>query len=375
MTSPSRSSQHLALVFAAAGLGCDATPRSESSPPSPPAAAPSAPVAVEEPATTPGDATSDEAPPVEAPAQAASSRPKDWPAPLPWADAVALPYADYVKPEASAAGDDRVHLTLAAAPLGELVAPWREAFAAAGFAEVDPCALDEAAATFACTYRSADRLATLDLAPSNGSSEYTNLAMHLLPPGHAPLTELPGRCVKPPEHARQVVVRASGIGHDGESYHGATRWSVGTHVTIDLDGDGQGEVLAPHRRSRACPWETPHDLYIMRGECGHKVGTITGFITHATAIAPFKAGLRELTTESTWADYSATPTGADDEARRRELAAERADKDGRPRIDLVPTHHTRTRSYHFDGAALRRDSDHDAVGRCHHCATSHCSSQ
>ncbi|MCA9656924.1 MAG: hypothetical protein KC486_01140, partial [Myxococcales bacterium] len=71
--------------------------------------------------------------------------------------------------------------------------------AAAGFAEVEPCAADEATSTFACTYRSADRLAHLDVTTSGGSSEYLNLAMHLLPAGHAPIAALPGRCVTPPE--------------------------------------------------------------------------------------------------------------------------------------------------------------------------------
>lgn len=366
----------LLLAAALLAAACDSAPRSQSSPPTQRPAEPN-----DAPTPTTAD---DDTPPAaaEAPADAAppvtSSRPEAWPAPLPWADDVDLPFPDYIKPEASPAGDHRVRLSLPTAPIADLVAPWREAFAAAGFAELEPCAADEATSTFACTYRSAERLAHLDVRQSGGSSEYLNLKMHLLPAGHAPLTDLPGRCVTPPEHSREVMVHSMGIGQDGETFSGDTRWSVSTHRTIDLDGDGRGEVLVPHKRSRECPWETPHDLYIMRGDCGHRIGTITGFITDSSAIAPFTAGLREFTTESGWADHQPMPTGADDEARRKKLAAEHAEvkeKTGRAYFDVIPSNHTRTRTYRFDGAKLELESDNDSVGRCHHCATSRCSSR
>ncbi|MCA9708404.1 MAG: hypothetical protein KDK70_21320, partial [Myxococcales bacterium] len=245
-----------------------------------------------------------------------------------------------------AAGDVRVRWSPRLLDMGEAWPLLLAALEQAGYERIDPadpCTFDESAA---CMLRRDDRRVHLDAWPSYPGSEYARVELHLLPAGHQPLSRLPGKCVTPPQRARPLRVHSMGIDQDGEMHQGETRWGLRTDPGPDLDGDGVPEIYVPHPTRGHCPWDVPHDVYVMRGACGHHVGTITGTIDDQTALAPFAHGLREVETTAEWAAH---------------------DGDG-----PVPQHHTRTRRYRFDGARLRKVDDQESVGVCHHCGVAHC---
>ena len=362
------------LLLALAGPLSGCAPTSDTAPTSPPnAQAPDRePPPDEEPPTR---AAGDEgSPPKPDPADdtpVEGARPATWPEPLPW---VLSPYPGGTEVVVSVAGDRHLRTVLGMAPVTEIASPWRDGLRAQGFVETAPCELDEATAQFSCTYRSAERLALLAIGPRtlDPKSETISVSLHLLPPGHRPLDTLPGRCVTPPTRERLVLVNSSGVDQSGEHHSSSRDWRVHTHATFDLDGDGVQDMLVPAKKAGGCPWDIPMDVYIMRGECGHRVGTITGNLESATITAPFVAGLRELSTEATWADFDEAPSGADDPP----LSESTGDEDlARRRRHFIPSHHTRERVYRFDGTILRLVSDHDRVGQCHHCGTSTCRSR
>ncbi len=332
----------------------------------PPPSSAAAPAPSEEPPPKP-DA------PLPAPEEA---RPEAWPEPLPWAKS---PYPERTQVVASEAGDLSLEMTLTMAPVIEVARPWLEGLRAQGFVEARPCTIDEAAATLSCAYRQSrdpdgERLALLDLDPGSGgpTSATIELSLHLLPPGHRPRQDLPGRCVPPPARERRVKVDSSGIDQSGEHHRSSRDWHLSTYPTFDLDGDGVQDVLVPATKAGACPWDIPMDVYIMRGACGHRVGTVVGRLRGETATAPFVRGLREIRTRAEWADFDMAPSGADDPPPAGGDSDSDSDDAKRRRHSFIPSHHTRERLYRFDGKTLRVISDHDSVGTCHHCATSSC---
>jgi hypothetical protein len=167
-----------------------------------------------------------------------------------------------------------------------------------------------------------------------------------LPPGHVPLARLPGPCVTPPERTREFEVHTGGIDQQGEFRQANSRWSLSTRPSIDLDGDGRADVLVPDAKRGDCPWEVPYDVYVMRGRCGHKLGTIVGGIDPVSFTSRFRNGLREVFTSADWASHGDA---------------------------LIPEHHTRERRYVFTGRTLRQVQDITRSGRCHHCGVSSCS--
>ncbi|HEX5503429.1 MAG TPA: hypothetical protein VFW96_12460 [Thermomicrobiales bacterium] len=103
--------------------------------------------------------------------------------------------------------------------------------------------------------------------------------------GQAP-PPLPGPCVPVPRVRNEV-----------HSRDGAARWVVETHTVPDLDLDGHGSpvVLVPAADPDLYPDTLRWTLYIMRGECGHAVGTIDGLDDPALE-AGESHGLRNLST-------------------------------------------------------------------------------
>lgn len=266
--------------------------------------------------------------------------PEGWPAELPWVSDAELTYP---QAETSPAGDVRARWSAPRARLGDVSIRLFRRLAAAGYTATVPCTLGEGSS---CALRREDRRATLSAGVSYPGGEHVNLTLHLLPANHHPIAKLPGKCVPPPVHARAVLVSAAGFDQEGNYRQAETRYAVETFFGPDLDGDGAPEVYVPHPSKGRCPWEVPHDVYVTRDGCGHRVGTIVGPITDETPIAPFVKGLRTITTEAVWAEH-----------------------DG----DFPePNHHTRTRRYAFDGRRLALRADDDREGKCHHCGAVHC---
>jgi len=82
---------------------------------------------------------------------------------------------------------------------------------------------------------------------------------------------LPGPCVDPGAHIR-IMLRASGH----SSFANETDAQSGL---LDLDGDKQYDraVLDSVLRQENSR-QSPHHLYVMRGECGHYVGDVVGML-------------------------------------------------------------------------------------------------
>lgn len=222
-----------------------------------------------------------------------------------------------------------------------VAARWTETLTAGGYTPREPCSQE---AEYGCVWIGQGRIVAASTAV--GWQGVIQTVVHWLPVGHTAAVKLPGACVAPPRRVRKISVQSSAVDQDGEYHEGNSAWVIDTSAGADLDGDGRPELYVPHARTGACPWDIPHDVYVMRGECGHLVGTIVGLVNETTHVARFEHGLRVVHTTAEWADHGGK----------------------RPE----PTHHTRTRSYTFDGRRLRQTADAARDGICHHCGVSYC---
>ena len=93
----------------------------------------------------------------------------------------------------------------------------------------------------------------------NLESRVTTVTGPVAPPA------LPGPCVAVPEVEFQVVMN-----HE----RGASTYPFRTTFDIDLDGDGVLDARVPLAKDVSCPGDVREALYVMRGACGHRVGTV-----------------------------------------------------------------------------------------------------
>jgi hypothetical protein len=267
--------------------------------------------------------------------------PEGWPTEAPW---LADPALEHPEARASTAGDVQVRWRVLTAELEALGPRMLAALVELGHTASGPCELGDGEP---CLFRRDDRLVVLLARPDYSGARRATVTLQLLPAGHRPLARLPGACVVPPTREAGILVSATAIGHDGELLFDQRLWSVSTHAGTDLDGDGMPELYVPHDPKGRCPWDVPYDVYVMRGRCGHRVGTIVGPMADDTSVASFVGGLRVVTT-----------------------VAEHSAYDGK---FPEPNHHIRTRRYERRDGKLREVADEDREGKCHHCAVEHCS--
>lgn len=268
----------------------------------------------------------------------AYARPADWP------DALIFPTTLDPKHAVATIGDHgdlRLEHTTHGS-VAEVAKIWGDALGDAGFTPREPCTESE---QHTCVWTGNDRIVTSSIA-SSWDGQGIDVTVHWLPKRHVAKVKLPGACVTPPVSQRVITVHAAGIDQEGEYRQAETRWDMTGHRSADLDGDGVGEMLVPHDSKGTCPWDVPHDVYVMRGACGHKVGTIVGQVDHATHLSKFTKGLRVIHTSASWADHGSKSP--------------------------IPEHHTRERTFAFDGRRLKATSDETRSGRCHHCGVVRC---
>ena len=311
-------------------LACTPAPVSDTAAPAP--VEPARPVAVVEPARPAA---------VAAPTPAAPApRPAAWPA------AVLVPAGFDFGRAALTVGDGgdlvlrhSVQDTTSAA----VAERWTETLTAGGYTARAPCTQPPG---YSCTWIGPDRIVELSAEPG-WADRGVDVVVHWLPAGHTPVARLPGPCVKPPQRARTIDVVSMGIDQFGERHQDSSYWRMGSDVGADLDGDGAPEIYVPHASQGRCPWDIPHDVYVMRGACGHLVGTIVGTLDDdATRLSRFEHGLRVAHTRASWTSH----------------VREHPD----------PVHHTRTWTYTFDGRRLRQTDASAGDGVCHHCGVTRC---
>ena len=277
-----------------------------------------------------------------APTVAATAEPRSFERPTEWPEA--LPFPSDIDPEKAwimeaPTGDLVLEYNAGNTDITAIAARWTDALASYGFELQAPCEPQLGA----CLHASEERLASVS---TFSRDEGAWVIIHLLPRHHVPIRKLPGPCVELPSPTREVVVHTSGIDQSGKHRERITNWTIAGHPGHDLDGDGRPEWFVPHQTAGKCPWEIPHDVYVVRGTCGHKVGTVVGQIEPSTRTARFRKGLREIHTTAGWATYG--------------------------RVSPVPEHHERTRTFTFDGRRLRRTRDDTQSGTCHHCGVARC---
>ena len=78
---------------------------------------------------------------------------------------------------------------------------------------------------------------------------------------------LPGRCVEIP-HVKTVI----------RSRDGSREFEVETHAVPDLDVDGYGSpvIMVPDNEPDLVEENMSWTMYLKRGDCGYKIGTISG---------------------------------------------------------------------------------------------------
>jgi hypothetical protein len=160
---------------------------------------------------------------------------------------------------------------------------------------------------------------------------------------------LPGECVRIPRRKWTVVVQSSGIDQQGEHRSATTNWELTTSRFVDLDGDGILDAFVPLHGRGQCPEEGMWDVYVMRGACGHRVGTIgPGWLAPDTMSAALdRSGFRPLT-----------------------MVSEHVRMGTRP--PPIPEMLTTTTAYRYGEQGYAKQKADVRSGVCHHCSVSSC---
>ncbi len=159
----------------------------------------------------------------------------------------------------------------------------------------------------------------------------------------------PGRCVAIPSVTWRVERTATQSSPPDPSFPPSVNSAVtmATARTVDLDRDGALDVLVPEPSPTDCNNAYTFAIYLTRGACGHRVGTIRGMLQLervARAVRP--NGLPELVTTI-----------------ERTLQND-------PRVPAQ--RQTETITYRYDGSAYREHSRAVTQAVCHHCAHVEC---
>lgn len=122
--------------------------------------------------------------------------------------------------------------------------------------------------------------------------------------GERLLAPPPGDCVPIPHPSFRIITHMLGDfereGRDLEDRFVTWWW-------WDFDGDGVVDAVAPETERAYCPHDVRRTIYLARGACGHRVGTIEGTIDWAALhqAAPGEHGLPEIV--ATRQDVSPAP--------------------------------------------------------------------
>lgn len=146
---------------------------------------------------------------------------------------------------------------------------------------------------------------------------------------------LPGPCVPVPEVAFQIGTKVG---------DGTLNQTFTTRHDLDLDGDGALDADVPLAKDARCADDVRHALYVTRGACGHRVGTVgpgTIAVHEVARASPTAAGLKPV---RTWTHRSGAGKWIHGE-----------------------------RNFAFDGGAYREVAAKDREEACETCKPSECS--
>lgn len=157
---------------------------------------------------------------------------------------------------------------------------------------------------------------------------------------------VPGPCVPIPQVTYDVDVEAHGIDTTGKDFAGSTHVTLATRFDLDLDGDGIDDALVPVAVPHACPESVEWRVMIVRGTCGHDVGTVSpGRVTLIGDGKPDGSGFAPLLTDAQITKYG---------------------KRGVPEVTSW------TRTFAVDNGAYQQTSQTRSGGECPHCGVSRC---
>lgn len=242
-------------------------------------------------------------------------------------------------------------------PLGARWAAWRAAFQ--GWKVTDE-RVDPVYGSRQALLRSPDGKlrAGLVLAPAGGEELRGSVVVSPAPArGAASAVRLPGPCVPIPERAFAWGIRTQAEGHDGRIHRRSFDAVHYTRFDLDVDDDGVFDALVPVPRDETggavCPDQLRWEVWVRRGACGHRVGSVAGrwVMVDDSAGARATGGLMPLKGETLRSEYEVPGS-----------------KPGRSPVMRVET----TRRYRFKRGAYRRVSIERSGGRCHHCARVSC---
>jgi hypothetical protein len=180
------------------------------------------------------------------------------------------------------------------------------------------------------------------------SRERADITPTLAPSGPS---ALPGACVPIPTQAWRFdrTKTQSSPPDPSDPFQSHDAVSMSPHRSVDVDGDGELDVLAPEPAQGDCNHDVHFAIYVVRGECGHRAGVVIGQIDATLLDGARPAGaLRDLTTR--------VESGYQDDPR------------------VTAQLRTITRTYRFNGAEYREISRDESYAVCHHCGNVQCTS-
>ncbi len=265
----------------------------------------------------------------------------------------------HVQPREGEYGDIRVEHHVATRDIRGVARVWRKALKEAGYLETQPCR--EANNLITCIVERRDavgvRRGRFEARIYPQADDFVAVSMQLYPVAHVALDAPPGACVIPPTTAFGFRMEVEARDEDAEPFRYVTGLEIGPIEPIDLDGDGELDRFVPRKNAGKCPRDLIYDVYLMRGECGHLIGSLSGELRDDSHISKLSHGVRTLYTEERWGTYK----------RGSKLGGEEHDRVFQPRLS-----HHRVRQYRFDGTKLRMSSDKDKVEPCRMCSVASC---
>lgn len=88
------------------------------------------------------------------------------------------------------------------------------------------------------------------------------------------MQQAPGECTALPQRTWNATVHARAVNNHGQHHSSDITWQLKTSRLYDVEGDGVLDTFVPLHGRGQCPEQGLWPVYVMRGSCGHPVGTV-----------------------------------------------------------------------------------------------------